>query len=314
MMLVGQCFGLGEITTLEEIREGAAAGATVGRYNSRWLGNPEGNGYGNGFQRDSFSADQPHYLRPGYEAMLRGQLETGADCGLENQLAMDSDQLQGRMGGFDAWTQTREARTRRRQHIHLTRHYARTFGPLVSRIEPIVEPQGPNVTKAGLWDYQTESMMLALEVAPHLKFPIGCAQAYEPNYIADAFCPDWATGELAGHIELTCNFQDDLVCNPVLFEDRLAKVLAARDRWGVPVLVNQIWSDPPRDPDGAFLAARIRRLAGEGIGSIVWTACTRYAAGPGLRYLADPNDPGSEHIKHTARWANVTAAWQEANA
>jgi hypothetical protein len=33
-----------------------------------------------------------------------------------------------------------------------------------------------------------------------------------------------------------------------------------------------------------------------------------------MRHLADPNDPRSAHIKHAARWAAVTEAWQEANA
>jgi hypothetical protein len=312
VILVGQNLGLGEISTAADTIEAAAAGANITRIVSRWLGNEAGNGYGEGFQRDSFAEGFPHRVRPEYQEMLRTQLMTAKACKQTTVLAMDSDQLQGRMGGLDAWTASGQAR--RRQYIHLTHHYGRIFAGLVDYIEPIVEPQGPNVSQTGLWDYQQESMAAVLCVAPEMKFLIGGAPAYQPAYISHVFCPDWATGDLAGRITLTVNFGDDLVCDEARFEDRLGMVLGARDRWGVPVLVNQIWSDPPRDPDGAFLAARIRRLAGEGIGSIVWTACTRYAAGPGLHYLANPNDPGSEHVRHAARWAAVTSAWREANA
>ena len=307
---VGQCFGLGEITTTEDITGGAAAGANIGRHNSRWLGNPTGTGYGTNFQVDSFSEDQPHHVKPEYEARLRSQLQTSHDAGLANVLAMDSDQLQGRMPGFNAWTNTREARTRRRQHIKLTHHYVKVFGPLLSYLEPMVEPQGPNATKELVWAYQTEVMLDLLTTAPHVRALIGGTQAYQPNYAESLFCPDWATSELAGLITITCNFQDDLVCQPMLFEDRLAKMLAVRDRWGVPMLVNQIWSDPANDPDGMFLATAIRRLGQERVGSIVWTACAKYRGGPGLSFLANPNDPNSAHIKHAARWAAVTEAWQ----
>lgn len=308
---VGQCFGLGEITTTEDITGGAAAGANIGRHNSRWLGNPTGTGYGTNFQQDSFSEDQPHHVKPEYEARLRSQLQTSHDAGLDNVLAMDTDQLQGRMPGFNAWTNTREARTRRRQHAKLTVHYAKTFGPLLSYIEPIVEPQGDNVTKELVWDYQTEVMLDLLVAAPHVRPLIGGIMAYQPNYADSIFCPDWATSELAGRITITCNFQNDLVCQPALFEDRLAKMLAVRDRWGVPMLVNQIWSNPKDDPDGTFLAAAICRLGQEGSGSIVWTATTRYQDGPGsLSFLANPNDPRSAHVAHAARRAAVAEAWQ----
>ncbi len=315
MIPVGQCLGLGEISTPDDTIEAADAGATATRVVSRWRGKEPPPGYGTNFQGDSFAEDQLHRVRPEYEAMLRGQLTVAKSVRQVTVLAMDSDQLQGRMGGMDAWTKTRAARECRRQLIRLTRHYARTFGELVDYIEPLVEPQGPNATKSEVWGYQTESMLTSQAVAPHLRHLIGGTQAYQPNYAADIFCPDWATGDLAGRITLTCNFQDELVCAPDLFEDRLAKLLAARDRWGVPALVNQIWTDPPHDPDGRFLAAAIRRLAVEDIGSIVYPACTRFKDGNGgLRYLADPNDPHSAHIKYAKRWAAVTEAWREANA
>lgn len=313
MILVGQNFGLGEITTLQDITSGAAAGATIARHVSRWLGANPPPGYGTNFQVDSFAEDQPHRVQPEYEARLRWQLNASKGAGLQNVLAMDSDQLQGRMGGMDAFTP--DGQQRRRQHIRLTRHYARVFGPMLDYIEHLVEPQGANATRAAVWDYQTEAMELAQDVAPHVQHLIGGAQGYQPAYIGDFFCPDWATGPLAGHVTLTCNFQDDLVCNQALFEDRLAKVLAARDRWGVPVLVDQIWSNPENDPDGALLARAITRLAGERIGSIVWTGKTRFRDGPGsLSYLADPNNPNSATVWHGARWAAVTAAWRAANA
>ena len=211
---------------------------------------------------------------------------------------------------MDLWT--RDGRRRRRQFRRLTKHLARVIRP--KRLEPISEPAG-TCTPATLWEYYEETMDEVLDAVPDQRFANG-ARGYAANDILSAYRPEWASGRFAGHIDLTCNFQSDLVCNPELFEERLGRVLMARDRWGVGVVVNQVWSFPKDDPDGALLARAIRRLCEEEIDSFVWTAVTKYGGGDsaGLRHLANVNDPRSAHIKRGAIWANVTAAWQEANA
>jgi hypothetical protein len=306
-MILGQNLGLGELWTLEDLAEAAAFGAPDARILCRWLGKEPPPGYGTNFQGDAFAADQPHHIRPEYEQMLVAQAEATRAVGGTVQLAMDSNQLQGLNGGMDLWAP--DGRMRRRQFLHLTRHLARVIRP--KRLEPISEPAG-TCTPSTLWASYEETMDAVLGAVPDQRFALG-ARSYAANDILSAYRPEWATSRFAGHIDLTCNFQDDLVCNPALFEDRLAKVLAARDRWGVGVVANQVWSNPTNDPDGAFLARAIRRLCEEEVDSFIWTAVTRFEDGPGsLRYLANSNDPRSAHVKHAERWAAVTAAWQEA--
>lgn len=304
-VIVGQNLGLGEISTEADIVDAANAGCNGARILSRWLGNELGTGYGEVFQEDSVDDMEWHHVKPGYIAMLENLATISRANGCTIFLGMDSDQLQGRMGGLDLWTY--DGLHRRNQMIRLARMYARRLKP--DYIEPIVEPQGPNVTTAGLQAYQYEFMTRVHEANPALKFLLGGAPSYQAAYIDRVYDPDWSG--LGFDISLTCNFQGDLVCNPQMFMDRLGIVLRARDRWGVPVIVNQIWSEAYRDPDGMLLANAIRALKAEGIGSLVWTACVRYEGNAGLRYLADWRDPNSEHLFYTERWANVTAAWQE---
>lgn len=309
-MIVGQNIGLAEIAAAGDTIEAAAAGATGTRHPVRWDGL-----YGDVFQRDSRDPLAPHNVRPEYVEMIRTHLLVSKACRQTTILAMDSDQLQGKDGGRDLWTA--DGQRERLQLIRLGGFYAREFAGLADYMEPIVEPQGPNVTRESLWAYQEQFALWVLSKNPALKLLMG-ARSYFAALISEAFCPAW--GEpghpLYGKVALTCNFQSDLVCNPGQFDGRLEMVLRERDRRGVEVLVNQIWSFPGVDPDGALLAAAIRKLSREGIGSLVWTACARFDSpqSAGLRHLADPNDPGSEHIKREATWANVTAAWQEANA
>lgn len=308
-MILGQNLGLGELWTREDLAEAAAFGAPDARILARWLGKEPPPGYGTNFQGDAFAADQPHHIRPEYEQMLVAQAEACRAFGGDVQLAMESDQLQGRNGGMDLWTPA--GRRRRKQFRRLTKHLARVIRP--KRLEPISEPAG-TCTPATLWEYYEEAMDDVLDAVPDQRFALG-ARSYAANDILSAYRPEWATSRFAGHIDLTCNFQDDLVCNPALFEDRLAKVLAARDRWGVGVVANQVWSTPAHDPDGAFLARAIRRLCEEEVDSFIWTAVTRFKDGPGcVRFLADPHNPSSAHVKHPQRWAAVATAWLEATA
>jgi hypothetical protein len=308
MTILGQNLGLGEIWTPADITEAATHGAPSARIVNRWLGSDPPPGYGTNFQVDGFADDQPHNIRPENVAMLVAQAEATRAVGGEVMLGNDSNQLQGLMGGMDLWTP--DGKKRRAQFIRLARYLAKQIRP--TWLELIVEPNSPNMSPAGLWDFYEEGMANVLDSVPGQRFAIGC-RGYQPNYIGEAYRPEWAAGRFAGHIDLTCNFQDDLVCNPVLFEDRLGKVLRERDEWGVGVVVNQLWSFPQHDIDGAFLARAVRRLAEEGVPSFIWTAVTRYPEGAGLRYLADSRDPESAHIKHAARWAAVTAVWRDAS-
>lgn len=313
-LILGQNMGLGEIWQPSDILEAAAVGAPSVRIIPRWLGRDPPPGYGTNYQVDGYSEDQPHHIRPEQVQMLIAQAQASRAVGGEVMLGMDSNQLQGLNGGMDLWTSTDERKRlkRRRQFIKLTRYLAKQIRP--RWLENIVEPGG-TMTPSTLWAFYEESMSDVLEDVPDQRFAVSC-RGYQPNYIGEAFNPAWASGKFAGHIDLTCNFQDDLTCNPVLFEDRLGKVLAQRDRWRVGVVVNQIWSFPKNDPDGAFLARGITRLAEEGVHSMVWTAVTKYEGGEaaGMRHLANPNDPNSAHVQYPERCAAVFAAWRAAAA
>lgn len=301
-MIVGPNLGLGEITTPEDITDAAAAGATGVRIVPRWLGI-----YGEVFQQDSRDDDAPHNIRPDYVAMLTAMRDTARACGMSIVMGMDSDQLQGRLGGMDLWTP--DGRKAREQFIRVARYLTRQLEP--DYIEPIVEPQGPNVTQEGLWAYQEQHMSRTWEVRPSVKGLIGGAPSYLPAYVDKVFRPEWASpsSPFFGRVAITVNFADEICRNDRMFSDRLRRLLAERDLWGVEVIVNQIWTDADKDPDGAWLAKRIRQLAQEGIGSLVWTACTRFREGPGMAYLADPNDPRSAHVKHEARWRALAEVW-----
>lgn len=307
-MILGQNLGLGEIWKPEDVFEAAAEGAPSVRIVARWLGREPAPGYGTNFQVDSFADDMPRNVRPEHVAMLVAQAECSRSVGGKVMLEMDSNQLQGLNGGMDLWTPN--GHKRREQFIRLTRYLAKQIKP--DWLGPIVEPAGTMIPST-LWSYYEQSMSRVLEVVPEQRFSLGC-RGYQPNYIGEAYSPAWAGSRFAPLIDLTCNFQSDLVCNPALFEDRLGKVLAQRDKWGCGVVVNQIWSFPAVDPDGAFLAKAIRRLCEEGVPSFVWTACTVYdddEESAGLRRLADPRDPGSAHVKREALWAAVSKVWRE---
>jgi len=313
-LILGQNMGLGEIWQPSDIAEAAQHGAPSVRVIPRWLGREPPPGYGTNFQIDGYSEDEPYHVRSAHVEMLRAQAQASRALGGEVMLGMDSNQLQGLNGGLDLWTSSDERKRlkRRRQFIKLTRHLARQIRP--KWLENIVEPGG-TMTPSTLWAFYEESMSGVLADVPDQRFAVSC-RGYQPNYIGEAFNPAWASGPFAGHIDLTCNFQSDLVCNPTLFEDRLGKVLAQRDRWRVGVVVNQLWSFPAADPDGSLLAKAISRLAEEGVHSFVWTACTVHddpEESPGLRRLANPRDPNSAHVKRPSFDA-VAAAWRAAAA
>lgn len=304
--------GHGEISTREDLDRATAAGANASRHVARWDGL-----YDAGFKQDTRDDSADHNINPDALARLVWQTQYARDqCGHEIYLGMDSNNLQGTrgLGFYDLWNQTTvEAQQRRAQFLRLTCFLARQLKP--TYIEPIVEPQGPYVTREGLWAYQEQAMHDVINKTKYRgKFLIGPAQGYQPAYMPSACNPAWlrTDSEFFGRVALTCNVYDSLIADRARFEERLAIILRVRDDTGLQVIINQLWTDAANDPDGEGIAFAIRRLQAEGIGSLIWTMCAAFKEGPGLSYLRKPTDPNSEHVMHEARMAAVQAAWAEA--
>lgn len=310
-LIKGVNLGHGEISTVEDLDRMTAAGANASRHVGRWDGL-----YDSGFKRDIRLDGADHNVDPEAAARLLWQTQAARERGHTIFYGQDSNNLQGTrgLGFYDLWNQTTtEAQRRRAEFIRVGCFFARLLKP--DYMEPIVEPQGPYVTREGLWAYQNQFMHDVINKTKYRgKFLIGPAQGYQPGYMPGVCDPAWlrSDSEVFGRVALTCNVYDSLIADRARFEERLGTVLRVRDQTGLQVIVNQLWTDAANDPDGEGMAFAIRRLQAEDIGSLIWTMCTAFEGGPGLSHLRKCDDPNSEHVLHEARMAAVAQAWSEA--
>lgn len=305
MAIQGVNLGLGEISTEQDVLECVSRGGNAIRILNRFDGE-----YGEVYQEDFRDDSQPHNIKPEKLEMLRRQTSWARKYGCKLVLGNDSDNLQGRRGeGFydlfncESHEGTRAVTEFRKLGLFLTRDLEPDY------VEPIVEPGGFYFTLEALQEYQESFMNEAVLRGYTKQFLLG-GYCYFPTYLDNLIRPEWLS-KFPRQLTLTCNFADELCRDDTLFMDRLQRVCRLRDRLGIPVLVNQIWTDRDKDTNGSVLASRIAQLKAEGIDSIIWTACTKYKTGPGsMSHLANMNDPNSEHILHEDAWNNVEFAWR----
>ena len=188
--------------------------------------------------------------------------------------------------------------------MRLGKYAVRQIKP--STVEPIVEAMSPRASYQDVWNLQSTLMDAMLEGYSDVVFDIGGSPGYMPGYINNFYCAEWAD-RFPNKIRLIGNFLSDLIMDRIRCMDRLDRMESARDRWGVPVHVDQFCTNFAVDPDSSNLKWFCDQLKRRRISGMLWEWRTVWHTF-GVYHLEDPNDPKSNSVIDQRR-ADVVREW-----
>lgn len=293
--------GTWEMGRIEDVDLMVDVGARSGRIVLRW------NGDYSGFRTDALDDNGRWHVSTSYLAGIKRYVQWHRDRGLKVNLALDSNNGQGKrgLGGWDFWDlAVQEARQRRRHFIKLAAFVAREIKP--DFMEPIVEPRSPRADQVSVWKLQEEIMDAVLVGSPNMLFIIGGYNSYYPERVANFYKPEWAA-KYPNKIILTANFLSGRVVNPASSFPLLDNMARVASELNIPAHIQQFGSTSADDPDCLLLGQFCGHMRSLGISGTLWEAVSIHPSF-GMSFLEQPHDINAAHILEPKR-IDVIRRW-----
>lgn len=156
----------------------------------------------------------------------------------------------------------------RKRFIEVWRFIAARYKdtPYLGFFEPLPEPNPQGVASAQIAAFYDEVMRNIREVAPGVPFIVG-GRVYQARATPEVYNPAWKDVVYTCNLFLFAGKGEQATAN---FRNRANELLEMRQKYKVPVFVQQVGVRPVEDPDGSITRAVLQHLVQQRIGFTYW--------------------------------------------